>query len=174
MIRTRNLIAAVGLLAMFAALPAYSAGSVKLEGTRFEMNVPKGWQPGYKDLDDKLLMVYFKDPKTKTTLEGVYLRKVQPATFTLDDFKKWRIGAEDKRYEGKGHHVIKEGTISIGGETGNYLLTGWKEGNQDFEKNTAQFLKDGRQYMVVLWGPKGKIHKAVFDEAVKSFGLAKE
>jgi hypothetical protein len=174
MVRAKTLIAVIGLLAVTAALPAYSADSVKLLGTRFEMDVPQNWQPGYKDLDDRLLMVFFKDAKSGATLEGVYLRKVQPATFTLDDFKKWRIGAEDKRYEGKGHHVVKEDSITIGGETGNYLLTGWKDGATDFEKHTAQYLKDGRQYMVVFWGPKGRIDKSVFDHAVKSFGLGKE
>ena len=165
---------AIGLLAAISAFPAAAAHSVKLVGNRFEMDVPQNWQPGYKDLDDKLLMVYFKDAKTGVTLEGVYLRKVQPATFTLDDFKKWRIGAEGKRYEGKDHQVLKEGTLTIGGETGNYLLTSWKDGGQVFEKHTAQFLKDGRQYMVVLHGPKGKVDKAVFDQAVKSFALGKE
>ena len=170
----KKLMYAIGLLAMTAAFPAGAADSVKLLGTRFEMDVPQNWQPGYKDLDEKMLMEYFKDPKTGATLEGIYLRKVQPATFTLDDFRKWRIAAEDKRYEGKGHHVVKEGPISIGGETGNYLLTSWKEGDTEFEKHTAQYLKDGRQYMVVFHGPKGKIDKAVFDNAVKSFGLGKE
>jgi hypothetical protein len=174
MTRTKHLFAAIGLLAATAALPAYSADSVKLLGTRFEMAVPQNWQPGYKDLDDRLLMIFFKDAKTGATLEGVYLRKVQPSTFTLDDFKKWRIGAEDKRYEGKGHMVAKDEKTTIGGEPGNYLLTTWKDGGAEFEKHTAQYLKEGRQYMVVLHGPKGKIDKGVFDQAVKSFGLGKE
>jgi hypothetical protein len=145
----------------------------KLSGTRFEMQVPKDWAPGYKDLDDKLLMIYFKNADG-TTLEGVYLRKVQPATFSLDDFRKWRIGAEDKRYEGKGHKVVKEAAITIGGAKGNYLLTTWSDSGRAFEKHTAQYLKDGRQYMVVLWGPQGKVDKKVFDEAVASFALGKE
>jgi hypothetical protein len=171
---TKKMLFAIGLLAASAVLPAAAADSVKLLGTRFEMDVPQGWQPGYKDLDDKLLMVYFKDAKTGATLEGVYLRAVQPATFTLADFEKWRIGAESKRYEGKDHKVVKDGKITIGGEPGNYILTGWKDGSTVFEKHTAQYLKDGRQYMVVFWGPKGKIDKAVFDDAVKSFALGKE
>lgn len=174
MLHAKCLIAAIGLLAATAAFPTYSADSVKLLGTRFEMEVPQNWQPGYKDLDDRLLMIFFKDAKSNATLEGVYLRKVQPATFTLEDFKKWRIGAEDKRYEGKGHAVVKEEAITIGGEPGNYLLTGWKDGATEYEKHTAQYLKDGRQYMVVFWGPKGKIDKGVFDHAVKSFGMGKE
>jgi hypothetical protein len=41
------------------------------------------------------------------------------------------------------------------------------------EKHTAQHLKDGERYMVVLWGEKGKVDKKVFDHAVKSFALAK-
>lgn len=161
-------------LAAAAATSAYAHDTTHLMGTRFEMDVPMGWQPGYKDLDDKMLMVFFKDAKSGVTLEGVYLRKVQPATFTLDDFKKWRIGAEAKRYEGKDFNVLKEATLSIGGETGNYLLTSWKEDGKEFQKHTAQFLKDGKQYMVVLHGPAGKLHKAVFDHAVKTFALGKE
>ena len=171
---TKKLLFVLGLLAVSAVLPAAAADSVKLLGTRFEMEVPQNWQPGYKDLDDKLLMIYFKDAKTGATLEGVYLRAVQPATFTLSDFEKWRIGAESKRYDGKDHKVVKEESITIGGETGNYILTGWKDGDKEFEKHTAQYLKDGRQYMVVFHGPKGKIDKAVFDAAVKSFALGKE
>jgi len=172
--RAKKLMFAIGLLAVTAAFPAGAVDSVKLLGTRFEIDVPQNWQPGYKDLDDKLLMMYFKDAKTGATLEGVYLRTVQPATFTLEDFKKWRIGAESKRYEGKDHQVVKEDKITIGGEPGNYLLTTWKDGDKAFEKHTAQYLKDGRQYMVVLHGPSGKIDKAVFDNAVKSFALGKE
>jgi hypothetical protein len=41
------------------------------------------------------------------------------------------------------------------------------------EKHTAQYLKDGHRYMVVMWGEKGKVDKKVFDDAVKSFALAK-
>jgi len=174
MLRTKSLLAGMSLLALSVALPAYSADAVKLHGTRFEMEVPQNWQPGYKDLDDRLLMIYFKDAKSGATLEGVYLRKVQPATFTLEDFKKWRIGAEDKRYEGKGHTVAKAETITIAGAPGNYLMTTWKEGDKEFEKHTAQYLKDGRQYMVVLSGPKGKTDKGPFDHAVKTFALGKE
>jgi hypothetical protein len=171
---TKKLLFVMGLLAVSAVLPAAAADSVRLLGTRFEMNVPQGWQPGYKDLDDKLLMMYFKDAKTGATLEGVYLRAVQPATFTLADFEKWRIGAESKRYEGKDHKVVSDGKLTINGEPGNYILTNWQDGGTVFEKHTAQYLKDGRQYMVVFHGPKGKIDKAVFDEAVKSFALGKE
>lgn len=165
----------VSLIALGAAPAAEAAGhTVKLSGTRFEMDVPKDWAPGYKDLDDKLLMILFKDAKSGATLEGVYLRKVQPATFGLADFKKWRIDAENKRYEGKGHKVAKEGDVQIGGTKGNYILTTWKDGGKDFEKHTAQYLKDGRQYMVVLHGAKGKVDKKVFDHAVATFGLGKE
>ncbi len=148
--------------------------TVKLSGTRFEMEVPSGWLPGYKDLDDKLLMIYFKDPKSGAVLEGVYLRKVQPATFTLADFKKWRIDAENKRYEGKNHKVVLEGELKIGGEKGNHIFTTWKDGDKEYEKHTAQYLKDGKQYMVVLWGEKGKVDTKVFDHAVKTFALGKE
>jgi hypothetical protein len=169
-----KLMFAVGLLAITAAFPAGAADSVKLLGTRFELDVPQNWQPGYKDLDNKMLMVYFKDAKTGATLESIYLRTVQPATFTLEDFKAWRIGAESKRYEGKDHQVVQEGPITIGGEPGKYLLTTWKDGGKEFEKNTALYLKDGREYMVVFHGPKGKIDKTVFDNAVKSFALGKE
>lgn len=78
----------MGLLAVTAALPAVAADSVKLLGTRFEMEVPQGWQPGYKDLDEKMLMVYFNDTKGSAPLEGVCLRPVQPASITLVDFAK--------------------------------------------------------------------------------------
>ena len=169
----RKLIFAMGLLAATIAFPV-SADSTKLLGTRFEMDVPQGWQPGYKDLDNKLLMVFFKDAKTGATLEGVYLRAIQPETFTLADFEKWRIGAEAKRYDGKDFQVVSESTLSIAGENGNYILTGWKDGGKEFEKHTAQYLKDGRQFMVVFHGPKGQIDKSVFDNAVKTFALGKE
>lgn len=170
----KRIFSVLGIIACIAVGSAYAGDTVKLSGTRFEMEVPKDWQPGYKDLDDKLLMVYFKDAKTGATLEGVYLRKVQPATYSLADFKKWRIEAEGKRYDGKEHAVVKEGVLSIGGVDGNYLLTSWKDGGKEFEKHTAQYLKDGRQYMVVLHGAKGKVDKAVFDQAVSSFALGKE
>lgn len=65
--------------------------------------------------------------------------------------------------------MVSESPIAIGGETGNYILTGWKDGATEFEKRTAQHPKDSRQYMVILRGPKGKI-----DKAVKSFGMGKE
>ena len=167
---------AFGILALVAAgsASANENSTVKLSGTRFEMEVPKDWQPGYKDLDDKLLMIFFKDAKSGMALEGVYLRKVQPATYTLADFKKWRVEAEGKRYDGKGHTVAKDEAITIGGEPGNYLLTTWKDGDKEFEKHTGQYLKDGKQYMVVLSGPKGKVDKHVFDQAISSFALAKE
>ena len=167
----QTLIATLGLC-LALTTNATAADSSKLSGTRFEMEVPTGWAPGYKDLDN-LLMLFFKDPKTGNTLEGVYLRKVQGPEFTLDDFKKWRIGAEGKRYDGKDHTVIGEGALTVAGEPGNYLHTTWKDGGKVYEKHTAQYLKDGGQYMVVLWGEKGKIDKTVFDQAVKSFGLVK-
>lgn len=165
--------ALAGTLMLSTAVAQADHHAVKLSGTRFEMQVPKDWAPGYRDLDDRLLMVYFRN-SDGATLEGVYLRKVQPASFGLDDFKKWRIDAENKRYEGKDHKVAKEESIAIGGEKGNYLLTTWNEGGKAFEKHTAQYLKDGRQYMVVLHGPHGKVSKKVFDEAVASFALGKE
>ena len=165
----------VGFFTLAAAPTVEAAGNaVKLSGTCLEMDVPKDWAPGYKDLDDRLLMVYFKSAETGATLEGVYLRKVQPATFTLDDFKAWRIGAENKRYEGKDHKVVKESVLTVGGEKSGYLLTSWNEGGKAFEKHTALYLKDGRQYMIVLHGQQGKVDKAVFDQAVASFALGKE
>lgn len=171
----KSLLIGTNLLAIIALATfntAYAAGSVKLSGTRFTMEVPSKWAPGYKDIDDKLLMIYFADPKSGTTLEGVYLRKVQADTFTLDDFKKWRIGAEGKRYDGKDFKVIKEGELSIAGGKGNFLETSWQDGGKSYIKYTAQYLKDGGQYMVVLHGLKGKVNKKVFDHAVKTFALA--
>jgi len=163
-------------LFLFSALTfvntVYAAGSVKLAGTRFTMEVPVNWAPGYKDLDDKLLMIYFTKPKTDTALEGVYLRKVQDAGFSLDDFKKWRIGAETKRYDGKDFKVVKEGELTIAGEKGNFIETSWNDGGKQYTKYTAQYLKNGGQYMVVLHGVKGKVNKKVFDHAVKTFALA--
>ena len=161
-----------GLLAAGSIGPAFAGGAQKLSGTRFEMNVPGGWAPGYKDLDN-LLMIYFKNPKTNTALEGVYLRKVQTADFNLAQFKKWRIEAENKRYSGKGYTVVKEGDLTIAGEKGNYILTTWKDGGKTYVKHTAQYLKNGGQYMIVLHGERGKVNKKIFDEAVKSFSLAK-
>jgi hypothetical protein len=171
----KTLMLAAGLVGIAVAglsLPADAAGTTKLTGTRFEMTIPDGWAPGYKDLDN-LFMIFFKDPKNGAVLEGVYLRGAQPATFKLADFKKARIDSESKRYEGKGHKVSKEGDVTIAGEKGNYLLTTWKDGGKDFEKHTAQYLKDGNRYLVVMSGEKGKVDKKVFDEAVKTFALAK-
>ena len=59
----------------------------------------------------------------------------------------------------------------MGGAKGNYILTTWKDGGKDMEKHTAQHLKDGHRYMVVMWGEKGKTDKKVFDNAVKTFAL---
>lgn len=165
--------AMAGTLLFATAAAQAEHHTTKLSGTRFEMQVPKDWAPGYKDLDDRLLMIYFSNADG-VGLEGVYLRKVQPATYTLDDFKKFRIGAENKRYDGKDHKIVKEDSLTIAGEKGNYLMTTWSDGGKAFEKHTAQYLKDGRQYMVVLSGPQGKVHKKVFDDAVASFALGKE
>jgi len=162
----------VGTLATGLSLPADAAGTTKVSGTRFEMTIPDCWAPGYKDLDN-LFMIYFKDPKSSATLEGVYLRGAQPATFKLADFKKARIESENKRYEGKGHKVTKDGDVMIAGEKGGYLHTTWKDAGKDMEKYTALYLKDGNRFLVVLWGEKGKIDKMVFEEAAKSFALAK-
>ena len=162
----------MGVVATGLSLPADAAGTTKVSGTRFEMTIPDCWAPGYKDLEN-LFMIFFKDPNSGAVLEGVYLRGAQPSTFTLADFKKARIDGENKRYEGKGHKVSKEGDVTIAGEKGNYLLTTWKDGGKDFEKHTAQYLKDGNRYLVVMSGEKGKVDKKVFDEAVKTFALAK-
>lgn len=159
-------VCALGLSA--GAVSSAQAAAVKVEGTRFTLDVPQDWAPGYKDLDN-LFMIYFKDSKSGAVLEGVYVRGVQDAKFTLKDFKKARIDQQNKAYEGKGHKVAKEGDITIGGAKGNYLLTTWKEGGKDMEKHTAQQLKDGNRFMVVLWGEKGKVDKKVFDQAVASF-----
>ncbi len=148
-----------------------AAGYVKLTGTHFSMDVPASWKPAYKDIDNKLLMIYFTRPKTDTALEGVYLRKVQNATFSLADFKKWRIAAEAKRYEGKDFKVTKEKELKIGGEKGNFLETTWMDGGKHYVKYTAQYLKNGNQYMVVLHGVVGKVNKKVFDHAVKTFSV---
>jgi hypothetical protein len=161
----------VGLIAAGSAATAVAAGNVKVDGTRFTLEVPECWSPGYKDIDEKLFMIFFKDPKSGAVLEGVYQRGAQPATFTLMDFKKARIDQQNKAYEGKGHKVAKEGDTAMGGAKGNYILTTWKEGNKDMEKHTAQQLKDGQRYMVVMWGEKGKVDKKVFDHAVSSFAL---
>lgn len=152
---------------------AAADGTIKVEGTRFTMDVPGCWNPGYKDLEN-LFMIYFKDPKSGAVLEGVYVRGTQPATFTLADFKKARIEGENKRYDGKGHAVASEGEVTVADEKGNYLVTNWKDGAKDMEKHTAQYLKDGNRFMVVMWGEKGKVDKAVFDAAVKSFALVKQ
>lgn len=166
-------LASVFTISMFAMMnTALAAGFVKLTGSRFSMEVPASWTPAYKDVDNKMLMIYFTRPKTDTALEGVYLRKVQDASFTLSDFKKWRIGAEAKRYEGKDFKVIKEGELTIGGEKGNFLETTWQDGGKHYIKYTAQYLKDGGQYMVVLHGVVGKVNKKVFDHAVKTFAAS--
>lgn len=170
----KSIMLALGLLtiSMFAMLNTASAASyVKLNGTRFSMQVPANWEPGFKDIDDKLLMIYFTRPKTDTALEGVYLRKIQDAAFTLVDFKKWRIDAEAKRYAGKDFMVAKEGELTIAGSKGNFLETTWHDGGKHYVKYTAQCLHNGNQYMVVLHGVIGKVDKKVFDEAVKTFEL---
>jgi hypothetical protein len=164
-------IAVAGLLAAGVSAPA-NADNVKVSGSRFDMDVPAGWAPGYKDLDN-LFMIFFKDPKSGAVLEGVYVRGKQDAKFSLKDFKKARIDQQNKAYEGKHHKVAKEGDVTMGGDKGNYILTTWKENGKDMEKHTAQHLKGGERYMVVLWGEKGKVDKKVFDHAVKSFALAK-
>jgi hypothetical protein len=165
--------AVAGLLATGLSAPASAdSASVKVTGSRFDMEVPGGWAPGYKDLDN-LFMIFFKDSKSGAVLEGVYVRGKQDAKFSLGDFKKARIDQQNKAYEGKHHKVAKEGDVTIAGAKGNYLLTTWKENGKDMEKHTAQHLKDGERYMVVLWGEKGKVDKKVFDHAVKSFALAK-
>ena len=108
-------------------------------------------------------MIFFKDPKSGAVLEGVYVRGAQDAKFTLKDFKKARVDQQNKAYEGKHHKVAKEGDTTMGGAKGNYILTTWKEGDKNMEKHTAQHLKDGHRYMVVMWGEKGKVDKKVFD-----------
>lgn len=162
----------MGVMATGLSLPADAAGTTQVSGTRFEMTVPDCWAPGYKDLDN-LFMIFFKDPKSGAVLEGVFLRGAQDAKFSLKDFKKARVDQQNKAYEGKSHKVAKEGEVTIGGTKGNYILTTWKEKDKDMEKHTAQHLKDGNRYMVVLWGEKGKVDKKVFDEAVKTFALPK-
>jgi len=167
--------AAASLVPLTAPLPVLAdGGNYRIAGTRFEMEVPNGWHAGYKDIDEKLFMIFFKDPKSGAALEGVYLRGVQPASFKLGDFKKARIGGENKRYEGKDHKVVKESSASIGGDKGQYLHTAWKDGGKDMEKHTILYLKDGGRYLVVMSGQKGKVDKKVFDHAVKTFGLVKK
>lgn len=171
---TRSLIMGgiFGFLLAGTAFPVMADGTHKIAGTRFEMEAPNCWNTGYKDIDN-LFMIFFKDPKSGAVLEGVYVRGTQPATFTLADFKKARIDQQNKAYEGKGHKVVKEGDVTIGGDKGNYILTTWKEGSKDMEKHTAQHLKHGNRSMVVMWGEKGKVDKKVFDHAVKTFVLVK-
>ena len=165
-----SIVCTLGLFAVGAG-GVLAAGSVKIDGTRFTMEVPQGWNPGYKDIDDKLFMIFFKDPQSGSVLEGVYLRGAQPADFSLTAFKKARIGGEDKRYTGKGHKVAKDGDINIGGSKGVYLETSWKDGGKDMVKHTALHLKDGHRYLVVMAGEKGKVDKKVFDHAVATFAL---
>jgi len=156
------------------SLPASADGGTHLiAGTRFVMEVPNCWNTGYKDVDDKLFMIFFKDPKSGAALEGVYLRGTQPASFKLADFKKARVNGENKRYDGKGHKVTKESDAVIAGEKGQYLHTTWKDGGKDMEKHTTLYLKDGNRYLVVMSGEKGKVDKKVFDHAVKSFAVVK-
>ena len=168
----KSLLLGASLAGLVAASPAMAgSGNVKVDGTRFTLEVPSGWNPGYKDLD-ALFMIFFKDPKSGAVLEGVYVRGAQDAKkFTLKDFKKARVDQQNKAYEGKGHKVAKEGDTTMGGAKGNYILTTWKDGGKDMEKHTAQHLKDGHRYMVVMWGEKGKTDKKVFDHAVSSFAL---
>jgi len=161
------------LLAGMAQLSLAGDGSHKIAGTRFVMEVPNCWDTGYKDVDDKLFMIFFKDPKSGAALEGVYLRGAQPSTFKLADFKKARINGENKRYEGKDHKVAKESDAAIAGEKGQYLHTVWKDGGKNMEKHTTLYLKDGNRYLVVMSGEKGKVDKKIFDHAVKTFTLAK-
>lgn len=169
----KSLLLGASLAGLVAASPAMASGNVKVDGSRFSMEVPSGWAPGYKDLDN-LFMIFFKDPKSGAVLEGVYVRGAQDAKkFTLKDFKKARIDQQNKAYEGKHHKVAKEGDTTMGGAKGNYILTTWKDNGKDMEKHTAQHLKDGQRYMVVMWGEKGKVDKKVFDNAVKTFALAK-
>ncbi|MBI3571042.1 MAG: hypothetical protein HY082_08065 [Gammaproteobacteria bacterium] len=155
---------------LVAVSPAMAGDNVKVDGTRFTFEVPSGWNPGYKDLDN-LFMIFFKDPKSGAVLEGVYVRGAQDAKFSLADFKKARVDQQNKAYEGKHHKVAKEGDTTMGGAKGNYILTTWKEGDKNMEKHTAQHLKDGHRYMVVMWGEKGKVDKKMFDHAVSSFAL---
>lgn len=165
----KSLFLAMGFMAVSGAV---LADNVKVEGTRFTLEVPSGWQPGYKDLD-ALFMIYFKDPKSGAVLEAVYQRGVQASNFTADDFKMARIAAENKRYDGKGHMVVKEGEAMIAGEKSATLLTSWKEGAKDMEKHTALYLKDGNRFLIVMWGEKGKVDTAVWDHAMKTFALVK-
>ncbi len=167
----KSLLLGASLAGLVAASPAMASSNVKVDGSRFSMEVPSGWAPGYKDLDN-LFMIFFKDPKSGAVLEGVYVRGAQDAKFSLKDFKKARVDQQNKAYEGKGHKVAKEGDTTMGGAKGNYILTTWKDGNKNMEKHTAQHLKDGQRYMVVMWGEKGKVDKKVFDNAVKTFALA--
>lgn len=168
----KSLLLGASLAGLVAASPAMASSNVKVDGSRFSMEVPSGWAPGYKDLDN-LFMIFFKDPKSGAVLEGVYVRGAQDAKFSLKDFKKARVDQQNKAYEGKGHKVVKESDTTMGGAKGNYILTTWKDGGKDMEKHTAQHLKDGQRYMVVMWGEKGKVDKKVFDNAVKTFALAK-
>ncbi len=166
----KSLLLGASLAGLVAASPAMASDNVKVDGTRFTLEVPSGWNPGYKDLEN-LFMIFFKDPKSGAVLEGVYLRGAQDAKFSLADFKKVRVDGENKRYDGKHHKVAKEGETTMGGAKGNYIETTWKEGDKNMVKHTAQHLKDGHRYMVVLWGEKGKVDKKVFDHAVSSFAL---
>jgi len=158
--------------AITVSAPVVAGSNVAVEGTRFTMEVPRGWNPGYKDMD-KLFMIYFKDPNSGAALEGVFLRGAQDGKFSLADFKKARIAGENKRYDGKGHKVVKDGDIKIDGAKGVYLHTAWKDGTKSMEKHTALHLKNGLRYLVVMSGEKGKVNKAVFDHAVATFAPVK-
>lgn len=168
----KSLLLGASLAGLVAVSPVMAGDNVKVDGSRFTMEVPSGWNPGYKDLDN-LFMIFFKDSKSGAVLEGVYVRGAQDAKFSLKDFKKARVDQQNKAYEGKHHKVAKEGETTMGGAKGNYILTTWKEGDKNMEKHTAQHLKDGHRYMVVMWGEKGKTDKKVFDHAVKTFALGK-
>jgi len=159
-----------GLLLTGVSLPASADSSYRISGTRFTMEVPACWHTGYKD-NDKLFMIFFKDPKSGAALEGVYLRGDQAAGFTLADFTKARIAGEDKRYAGKGHAVAKQGEMSIGGGKGSYLHTTWTDGGKAMEKHTVLFLHSGQRYLVVMSGEKGKVDMKVFDHAASTFAL---
>lgn len=176
MSRTTTLVGGILSAFLFSFSPAPAgadSGNTKINGTRFEMEIPNCWAPGYKDLEN-LFMIFFKDPKSGAVLEGVYLRGDQAASFTLADFKKARIAGENKRYDGKGHKVAMEGDANIGGGRGAYLRTTWKDGGKDMEKHTVLHLKAGGRYLVVMAGEKGKVDKKVFDHAVATFMLAKK
>ena len=138
---------------------------VTARGTDFNMSVPKGWTPGFKDLP-ALMMLYVKNEAADVQLEGILLREKQGPEYTMDDFVSWRIAAQEKAL--KDHKVIKQEEITIAGQKGKYIATTWDNKGKTYEKHTALLLRDGSRYMVVLWGPKG-LEKTPFDKAVASF-----